>query len=51
MLNTDRVIKLACMEKMPISLVINKIDRLVLELKVPLMHLCTHVCAYIGILE
>ncbi|VDO92428.1 unnamed protein product [Soboliphyme baturini] len=35
MLNTERVIKLAIQEKMPITLCINKIDRLILELKLP----------------
>jgi len=35
MLNTERIAKLACQEKIPIVLCINKIDRLILELKLP----------------
>lgn len=35
MLNTERVIKQAVMEKLAITICINKIDRLVLELKLP----------------
>jgi U5 small nuclear ribonucleoprotein component len=35
MLNTTRVIKQAAAQKIPVCLVINKIDRLVLELKLP----------------
>ncbi|EGD82082.1 Eftud2 protein [Salpingoeca rosetta] len=35
MLNTERVIKQAAMAKIPVTLIINKIDRLVLELKLP----------------
>jgi U5 small nuclear ribonucleoprotein component len=35
MLNTTRVIKQAAAQQMPICLVINKIDRLVIELKLP----------------
>ena len=35
MLNTTRVAKLAAAQKIPVCLVINKIDRLVLELKLP----------------
>eukprot|EP00043_Microstomoeca_roanoka_P004395 m.49368 g.49368 ORF g.49368 m.49368 type:complete len:989 (+) comp12471_c0_seq1:193-3159(+) len=35
MLNTERVIKQAALANIPITLVINKIDRLVLELKLP----------------
>lgn len=35
MLNTDRLIKHAIQEKMSITLCVNKIDRLVLELKLP----------------
>ena len=35
MLNTERLIKHAILEKLPITLCINKVDRLVLELKLP----------------
>ena len=35
MLNTDRLIKHAIQERLPITLCINKIDRLILELKLP----------------
>ncbi|XP_065839925.1 116 kDa U5 small nuclear ribonucleoprotein component-like [Oscarella lobularis] len=35
MLNTERLIKHAVQERLPISLCINKIDRLILELKLP----------------
>ena len=35
MLNTERLIKHAILEKLPITLCINKIDRLILELKLP----------------
>jgi 116 kDa U5 small nuclear ribonucleoprotein component len=35
MLNTERLIKHAILEKLPITLCINKIDRLILELKMP----------------
>lgn len=35
MLNTERLIKHAILEKLPISLVINKVDRLIIELKLP----------------
>jgi U5 small nuclear ribonucleoprotein component len=35
MLNTERVIKHAAMANIPVTLVVNKIDRLVLELKLP----------------
>ena len=35
MLNTERLIKHAILEKLPITLCINKIDRLIIELKLP----------------
>lgn len=35
MLNTERLIKHAILEKIPITLCINKIDRLIIELKLP----------------
>jgi 116 kDa U5 small nuclear ribonucleoprotein component len=35
MLNTERLIRHAILEKLPITLCINKIDRLILELKMP----------------
>lgn len=35
MLNTERLIKHAVLEKLPITLCVNKVDRLVLELKLP----------------
>ncbi|GAV09108.1 hypothetical protein RvY_18704-2 [Ramazzottius varieornatus] len=35
LLNTERIIKLALQERLPIVLCINKIDRLILELKLP----------------
>jgi len=35
MLNTERVIKLAAAQRLPVCLCLNKIDRLVLELKLP----------------
>ena len=35
MMNTERIIAHAIQEKLPIVLVINKIDRLVIELKLP----------------
>lgn len=35
MLNTDRLIKHAVQERLPITVCINKIDRLILELKLP----------------
>ena len=35
MLNTERAIRHAMTERLPISLCINKIDRLILELKLP----------------
>lgn len=35
MLNTDRLIKHAIQERLAITLCINKIDRLILELKLP----------------
>ena len=35
MLNTERLIKHAILEKLPITLCINKVDRLIIELKLP----------------
>jgi U5 small nuclear ribonucleoprotein component len=35
MLNTERALKHAVQERLPITLCINKIDRLILELKLP----------------
>ncbi|XP_055327870.1 116 kDa U5 small nuclear ribonucleoprotein component-like [Paramacrobiotus metropolitanus] len=35
LLNTERIVKLALQERLPIVLCINKIDRLILELKLP----------------
>ncbi|KAJ1954542.1 hypothetical protein EC988_002376, partial [Linderina pennispora] len=35
MTNTERIIQLAVREQLPITLVVNKVDRLVLELKLP----------------
>lgn len=35
MINTEQIIKFAVTENMPIVLVINKVDRLILELKIP----------------
>ena len=35
MLNTERVIKQAVQEKLAVTICINKIDRLILELKLP----------------
>ena len=35
MLNTERLIKHAVQERLPITVCINKIDRLILELKLP----------------
>lgn len=35
MLNTERLVKHAILEKLPITLCINKIDRLIIELKLP----------------
>ena len=35
MLNTERLIKHAVLEKLPITLCINKVDRLIIELKLP----------------
>ena len=35
MLNTERLIKHALHEKMAVTLCVNKIDRLILELKLP----------------
>jgi U5 small nuclear ribonucleoprotein component len=35
MMNTERLVKHAILEKLPITLCINKIDRLILELKLP----------------
>jgi U5 small nuclear ribonucleoprotein component len=35
MLNTDRLIKHAIQERLAITLCVNKIDRLILELKLP----------------
>lgn len=35
MLNTERLLKHAIQERLPITICINKIDRLVLELKLP----------------
>lgn len=35
MMNTERVIKQAALARIPVTLVINKVDRLVLELKLP----------------
>lgn len=35
MLNTERLLKHAIQERLPITICINKIDRLILELKLP----------------
>lgn len=35
MLNTERLIKHAVQEKLPVTLCVNKIDRLIIELKLP----------------
>ena len=35
MLNTERLIKHAMQERLAVTIVINKIDRLILELKLP----------------
>lgn len=35
MLNTERIVKQACLEGLPICLLLTKIDRLVTELKIP----------------
>ena len=35
MLNTERLIKHAVQERLPITVCVNKIDRLILELKLP----------------
>jgi U5 small nuclear ribonucleoprotein component len=34
-INTERIIKHAVLEDLPLSLVVNKMDRLILELKLP----------------
>ena len=48
MLNSERAVKLACQSQLPIVLCINKIDRLVLELKLPpqvyFIHIHTYIC-------
>lgn len=35
MLNTERLLKHAVQEKLPVTICLNKIDRLMLELKLP----------------
>lgn len=35
MLNTERLLKNAVQEKLPVTICLNKIDRLMLELKLP----------------
>ncbi|KAJ1981745.1 U5 small nuclear ribonucleoprotein component [Dimargaris verticillata] len=35
MLNTERMIKYAVQERIPLTLVVNKVDRLIIELKIP----------------
>lgn len=35
MMNTTKMVEMACLERLPITLVVNKVDRLILELKIP----------------